>query len=472
MKLKKILACIICFLGIFTSSTFSRTNAIDPASIILSGINIAGNAVSVINFLIDKAGKVYVVASNNKAVDEYMAEVKKYGGYKSVEEIVQNVKAVISGESPIKVYGQSIAKRQCFDSLAGCLERISGTYKASERRGNIVYMIGSSGTGKTTMARAIANAFLNHDEHTCCFIECSQINRQEELGTQLFRTVNKIMNIKASKEKIGFFKTIFGEKVQDNTLGGFDAKVAAPILEHILKWDGKAVIIIDEYKKKKKICRQPGFGEASDDDKTADEILKSIASNGYYMVGSEKIDCSKALFIITTNESREDLEENFGQNGIIGGGVQRLNIIEFQKLDKECSKNIISNMIKEIKLRLTDKSGVYKIESVKFPEETLECMADYITNNETKQGRAKDDLWDKIFGVCLDNLQNFKYQSIEIEYKKYENVHEIGDFSVKIVDKQTRQPISTSTNTIDYSDIDHSYIDYSDLDTSFVDYSL
>ena len=44
------------------------------------------------------------------------------------------------------------------------------------------------------------------------------------------------------------------------------------------------------------------------DDKSGDEILKSISSNGDYTVGTEEVDCSKALFIVTSNETREQLE--------------------------------------------------------------------------------------------------------------------------------------------------------------------
>ena len=64
--------------------------------------------------------------------------------------IVSKIKDIVSGKSQIKIYGQIKAKEQCFNALAGYLERIHGDYPSSEKRGNIVYMIGSSETGKTT----------------------------------------------------------------------------------------------------------------------------------------------------------------------------------------------------------------------------------------------------------------------------------------------------------------------------------
>lgn len=471
MRLKKFLIYGICsFAMLFSGCNY--TYAMERYTEIVVGaqfLNIVGGGVK---FLLDTGGKIFGVSSHNKAVDDYIKEIKKYGGYREAEEIVKKIKDIISGKSQIIVYGQSKAKEQCFNCLSGCLERIFGDYPSSEKRGNIVYMIGDSGTGKTTMARAISDAFLNHSDYTCCFIECSQINRQEELGTQLFRTVNKIVNLRVQKEKLGYLKSILGEASQECCMpGSYDARVASPILEHLLKWERKAVIIIDEYDKMKKICRPSGFGEEVEDDKTADEILKSIASNGYYMVGSEKIDCSKVLFIVTTNESREELEENFGQNGTIGGGAQRLNIIEFEKLDTECCRNIVKKMINEINLRLTDKKSIYKIKNVKFSDRTIEDMANYISNNDFKQGRAKYDLFDKIYGLCVTNLQEYKDRSVEIVYTSGEETGKIGNFAGKILEEPKFADHSSTISVVDYSELSQNFVDYSEVDTSFVDYS-
>lgn len=471
MKLKKFLTCITCSLVLITSNC-NHTHAIDPTTILLLGSQVASVIGSGIKFFLDISGKICCVSSYNEDIEKYIAEKEKYGGYRDAEEIVSKIKDIVSGKSQIKIYGQIKAKEQCFNALAGCLERIHGDYPSSEKRGNIVYMIGSSGTGKTTMARAISDAFLKHSDHTCCFIECSNINKIEELGTQLFRTVNKVMNLRASKEKLGYLESILLKKQpQENIVGGYDARVASRMLEHLLKWDGKAVVIIDEYDKMKKICRQHSFGEEVEDDKTADEILKSIASNGYYMMGTEKIDCSKTLFLITTNESREQLEKNFGQNGITGGGAQRLNIIEFEKLDKECSKNIVKKMIKEIRFRLTDKENMHNLKNVIFSDETIENMANYITNNDIKQGRSKYDLSDMIYGLCVVHLQEYKNKSVEIVYVPSEKKDEIGRFEGKILKEPRFADHSPSKGLVDYSSINQNFIDYSEVNTNFVDYS-
>lgn len=478
MKLKKILACVMCSFAIVSLprtdvyAMKSRSHKLlSDANVVSSGVQLLQFCVNGIKYIIDLSGKIYCIYSHNEEIDNYTRELKAYGGYRPAEEIVKKINDIVSGKSQIKIYGQIRAKEQCFNALAGCLERIFGDYSSSEKRGNIVYMIGSSGTGKTTMARAIADAFLSYSGRTCCFIECSQINRQEELGTQLFRTVNKVINLRAPKERLEYFKSIFGEKRQESMVGGYDARVAAPILEHLLKWDGKVIVIIDEYDKMKIICRPPGFGEEVEDDKTADEILKSIASNGYYMMGPEKIDCSKALFIITTNETKEQLEENFGQNGVTGGGAQRLNIIEFEKLDVECSKSIVKKMVAEISLRLTSSNGMYRLKNVKFSDETIQNMASYITSNSIKQGRAKDDLSDKIYGLCVTNLQEYKNRSVEIVYTPSVEPEELGNFTGRILEEPKFAHHSPFKDLVDYSEMDRSFIDYSELDTSFVDYS-
>ena len=169
---------------------------------------------------------------------------------------------------------------------------------------------------------------MKHSDRTCCFVECSQIAKDKELGTQLFKTVTRPANLCPSKKSMGFWEgvvSVMGSgKSSDpmSTMGTYEITVAAPILDHILRWDGNVVVIIDEFDKMKRLCTTQSFDGDLVVDKSADEILKSISSNGFYMIGDTKVDCSNVLFIITTNESREELEQNFGQGGVVGGVVR------------------------------------------------------------------------------------------------------------------------------------------------------
>ena len=478
MKFKKSMALLLSYMLLFSFNSENKTRAMDPvttaigagkggiATSIFTIFSIGGVIQTAVRWVIDGGGKIRKVCAHNSAIEEYKKEVQTYGGYRDLREIVERLEDIIAGKSPIKIYGQLRAKQQCFEALSGSLARIMGTQPHFERRGNVVYIIGASGTGKTTMSRAIANAFLRSSGHACYFVECSQINRDCPLGEQLFRTVNQIVNLRDKKEKIGWAGAVFDD-IQGNLQ--YPAQVAAPILEHLFKWNGEVVIVIDEYEKMKKMCKSAFSDE---DDKSADEILKSIVSNGYYMAGTEKVDCTKALFIVTTNETREKLESDFGQDGLEGGGAQRLNIIEFEKLDKECSRSIIDKMVADIKRELTGRNSIYRLKDVHFSEETLSLMAGYIVNNQTKQARAKEDLWDKIFALILRDLKSLENKTVEIIYSAGESIGEVGSFSKRIITSSSmkREEIPLPSSKI--QDFSETVIrDYSESYGEILDYA-
>ena len=66
--------------------------------------------------------------------------------------------------------------------------------------------------------------------------------------------------------------------------------------------------------------------EGAQVDNSADEILRSIASTGKYKFMNKEIDCSKVLFLITINETHEELEQNFG---ISGANIKAFNALMF-----------------------------------------------------------------------------------------------------------------------------------------------
>ncbi len=230
-------------------TTTATAGAGGIAASIFTIFSIGGVIQTAVRWVIDGGGKIRKVCAHNLAIEEYKKEVQTYGGYRDLREIVGRLEDIIEGKSPIKIYGQLRAKQQCFEALSGSLARIMGTQPYFEKRGNVVYIIGASGTGKTTMSRAIADAFLKSSSHACYFVECSQINRSVPLGEQLFRTVNQIVNLRDKKEKIGWDGAIFDD-MQENLQ--YPAQLAAPILEHLFKWNGEVVIVIDEYEKMKK----------------------------------------------------------------------------------------------------------------------------------------------------------------------------------------------------------------------------
>ncbi len=345
--------------------------------------------------------------------DKYASrrEVKKYQGFRTPEKIMEKLEDISENKSDIKVYGQKKAKEQMLDVLSGIIARIDKIKRrkndVKEIRGNIVYLIGKPGIGKTKMCYAIAEAFLRHKEKSCIFCHSESITGESELGTQLFKTVS-------AKD--------IGKRRRTNTFTGSNGLVQkeeeAPMLKHFLKWT-ESVVIIDEYEKMKQKSAKPGtvmnFGgmsmpnlngmaNAPAIDNSADEIIRSIASTGKYTFMNNEMDCSRVLFLITTNETREELEKNFGIGGTEGGGAQRLNIIEFEYLTLEACQGIVHDLVSEIIDILTDNYGPFKLKNVVFENKSLEAMANYIFEDKIMQGRAKNKLEDKIYSLFSKNM--------------------------------------------------------------------
>lgn len=432
MKLKKLLAFILSTALLFNFSSYKKAKAVDFVTV-SAILTIGGVIVTGVKYLVDGSGKIIKVCHDANAVYVYDQETNRYKGVRSMQEATRMIRDVAAGTSPIKIYGQERAKAQCLDALAGCIENIysemAGTRRPTDRRGNVVYMIGGSGVGKTTMAKAIADSLLRHSGKTSTFIDSSQISRDQPLGEQLFRLTNRIGNLKNPKTVGNVVWDAFVGGTQGEIMGTYDARVPCRLLEHLFRWgEFGAVVIIDEFEKMKAICTPP---EALDgyQDKSADETIKSISANGYYMVGTEKVDCSKTLFILTTNETREQLDESFGQGGARGGGVQRLNIVEFEELDIDCCRRIINDMVSDINQILTNPQGRYRIKRVQFSEETLDSMAHHILNDKLKQARAKFDLEQKIYRLFTYELDQNVGKSFSIDYVPSEHAGEVGTFS-------------------------------------------
>ena len=148
------------------------------------------------------------------------------------------------------------------------------------------------------------------------------------------------------------------------------------------------------------------------------EEVRRIASTGKYKFMNKEIDCSRTLFLITTNETKEELEQNFGIGGVKGGGVQRLNIIEFDDLTIDACRGIVNDLVETVSNVLTDQQGPFKVKSVTFDKDSLESMANYIFNDKIMQGRAKNKLEDKIYSMFSKNIGKDANKKIQITFDK------------------------------------------------------
>ena len=449
MKFKKTLAWIASISLLFSFGYEKKVKAIDPVSIFMIAPAIAGAGVSLTEFVIALIKDGVIIKNNYDEAQKIKQEIEKYKGLRSRQEATRLIIDVVNGISPIKIYGQDRAKRQCKAALSGCLENIYGN--PSEIRGNVVYMIGPSGVGKTTMVKALANAFLKHSEKSCLFLDSNSINNEQTLGEQLFKTPTKSVNLKKDKN----FRNLWGTlDIKENGEGSYDIRVASRILQHIFNYCD-CIVIIDEYDKMKQACR-PADALEDYEDRTADEIIKSISDRGEYDVGNNKIDCRKTLFFITSNETKEELYSNFGYNGSTGGGVQRINVIEFDKLNLDCCKRIIDDVIKKVKQNLMNPKGDFKINKVVFSDETLQNMAGYIYGDEVKQARAKFDLEQNIYALFNFELCENVNKSFEVIYTPSEIEGEIGTFEkkeLKVPNSSTGIVVQDSSDVKDYAKV-------------------
>ena len=371
--------------------------------------------------------KIYdVITSNYERLTVYL-DVEKNKGFRTPEETMKKLDDIVNNKSEIKVYGQEKAKSQMVDALSSVVARIDNIKRhkndVKEIRGNIVYLIGRPGVGKTKMCYAIADAFLKHPDKSSIFLHSESITNESTLGNQLFKTISAKDIGKRRK------KNIYGN---DGLIG---KEEESPMLKHLLTWYD-SVVIIDEYEKMKKQSAKPGTtmmvggmnipinsaANAPETDNSADEVLRSIASTGKYKFMNTEIDCSRTLFLITTNETREELEKNFGVDGVKGGGVQRLNVIEFDDLTLEACRGIANDLAETVSNVLTDKQGPFKIKSVSFEEKSMESMANYIFNDKVMQGRAKNKLEDKIYSLFSKRIGKDANKNVEISFDESTNL--------------------------------------------------
>lgn len=166
-----------------------KVKAVSPSEVLAAAtcvITLAGAAIMIVGSAIDWA--------------VLEAKVMMWGGFSDRREATRYILDIVEGRSPIRIYGQERAKQCCREVLTGYFETIYRTPGISEQpfvrnaSGNVIYMIGRPGVGKTTMARAIANAFLKHSECTCFILNSSEINPEQSLGEQLFKFATRVMS--------------------------------------------------------------------------------------------------------------------------------------------------------------------------------------------------------------------------------------------------------------------------------------
>lgn len=416
--------------------------------VLMAGMQLIGPMLqSLLNF-----GLSFVHDRINNAADEKDRSLN--GGFRPINTIIRKLRKIINNKIKRPIYGQEKAKQQLFDVLSNIAVKVhkAGSGKISHRdlTGNIVYIRGNSGTGKTEMCREIAKAFLNVSSCSSLFVHSEEITQEAELGTQLFKLISTADIGK--KRPINYFT---------GNNGIVPKNEESPVLKHILKWVDN-VVIIDEYDKMKQKTSKAAsstvtingvsvpktaLGNANNsgvnmhNDTSADEVLRSIASTGKYKFMNKEVDCSRTLFLITTNETREQIEQNFGVGGQTGGGAQRLNIIDFEDLTYDACTGIVSDLIVSINNELTDLTEPYGLSELIITPESKKLMSDYIFDDKILQGRAKFALERKIYGLFSKTIGLDTGKSYELTFV-YDKENHDGHFERKDTTDQYRAKLT------------------------------
>ena len=85
------------------------------------------------------------------------------------------------------------------------IDKLRNNKKSKENiSGNVIYLIGPFGCGKTTMVKAVAESILKDTGRSLFFIDPSAISADKTLDRQLFKTVEK-KDLKNKDKTYGYF---------------------------------------------------------------------------------------------------------------------------------------------------------------------------------------------------------------------------------------------------------------------------
>ena len=283
------------------------------------------------------------------------------------------------------VKGQEKAKKAIRQAVLNIVDKNSqfALRKNSKRAGagaTVIYMIGPSGVGKPMIAD-ICRVVLAGSGATPLVIAASDIARRSRMSP---------------------VEQLFGMRTKRTQNGG-ETYEYSPIIQR-LKAVPNTVVIINEYDK----VHSPDL----------DEKLRTIMDQGYINVNGEKIDCSAATFIITSNESsasanKGNLEialddDGTGSRTFISHDksfLNRVKLIELENLSAKEYKEIAMRPFAELAARYHHQYGI----DLAFGD-TLDSLAQKV--EELNRGARPifnyvESLNDKLLNeVVLNNLNN------------------------------------------------------------------
>lgn len=235
------------------------------------------------------------------------------------------------------VKGQEKAKQQIRSMVLNIVDKnaqfmaVNNSKKAGPGA-SVIYMVGPSGVGKSFSADIIRKVLSGFYAEPFV-IEASDIDKQS---------------------KSSAVEQLFGMKIR--RVSNSEVYEYAPFIQRI-KAIPNTVVIINEYDK----MHSPEL----------DEKLRTIMDQGYINVNGEKIDCSAATFIITSNESYgsvnkgnnefDDVDDGTGSRTFINHDkafLNRIKLIEFDNLSAFDYKQIATVPFAQLAARYKVQYGI------------------------------------------------------------------------------------------------------------------
>ncbi len=271
------------------------------------------------------------------------------------------------------VKGQDLAINTVIDSICGWSESKKNEIDKTSG-GLVIHMAGVSGTGKSMTADILANKLSKNSAIRISYSDIDTTDKRS-CAEQLFGNYTE--------------KSVFDTDVKCNT------SYASQLI-----YNPEIVVVIDEFDK---------FMLRDD---SLQAMLWDIADTGRLRIGKDtSIDCSKTIFILTSNASKESIKlkidklktddsdsletVNFKQ-----AFLNRITNVYFENFSKDIYKEILISHFKPIKEYYSKKYNLF----VDFNNNSLDNMAAELSNMKTGGARNVGIFTKKIY------LELYKYR--------------------------------------------------------------